>query len=342
MRSPDGTRILLNGSLHRDGQRVYDNNMSYDLYMWRLLDLAMSVFEWSNLPKGIDPRMLEYWLLFNGFCCFFKDDDLKDASKEYWTGGKAPEGYAVLQCMIDGHWDMYNYPTSVRAYSVNGLNVELNTENSVIIFNDYLRIPMYYTLEMYARRLAEIDRTIDVNVRAQKTPKVVRCSREQRLTFENLSKEVDENEYWIMGDKNLDLNDVEVLDLTAPYVSNELQVLKHQYWNEALTYIGIENVNTEKKERLVSDEVMTNMGDVEAQRFTRLNARKWACEQINEAFGLDVQCEFRSGIYIKADGYGAQQIATDGMEAGTVQGSGAGYGDGGIMAKLASVLGGGR
>ena len=93
--------------------------------------------------------------------------------------------------------------------------------------------------------------------------------------------------------------------------------MKHQYWNEALTYLGVENVTTEKKERLVSNEVMSNMGDVEAQRFTRLNARKRACEQINELFGLEVDCEFRSGIYIKADGYGAQNIATTGMNPST-------------------------
>lgn len=340
----DPMGIISNGSKARDSQRVYDNQMSFDMYLWRLMDIAMSVFDWRNLPDGIDPRMLEYWLLLNGFCAFFYDEDLKSASMDRWTGGKAPEGYAVLQCMVSGEWDMYNYPQDIRAYSVNGMNIQLTHENSVLIFNDYLRVPMFYTLEMYARRMAEIDRTIDVNVRAQKTPKVVRCDRQQRLTFENLAKEVDENEYWIMGDKSLALSDVEVLDLTSPYVGNELQILKHQYWNEVLTYLGVENVNTEKKERLVSDEVMSNMGDVEVQRFTRLNARKWACEQINETFGLDVDVDFRSGIYIKADGYGAQNIATSGMQGSRVVSEEAGYGtsDAGILSRLKALLGGGR
>lgn len=316
LRMPDGSippSIMQNGNRARDRENVVMNNTSYLMYLWRLLDLGMSVFEWKNLPKGVDARMLEMWLLQNGFCVFFYDEDLK-----YSTYDEAPEGYAVLQCMIAGKWDMYNYPMDRRAYAVNGLNVELDETNSVLIFNDYLRVPMFPTLQLYAQRLAEIDRTIDVNVMAQKTPKIIRCDEKQRLTFQNLAMEIQGNVYYIMSDKNVDLKDIDVLDTSAPYVANELQILKHQYWNEALTFLGIENVTTEKKERLVSNEVMSNMGDVEAQRFVRLNARKQACKKINELFGLDIDCDFRSGIYIKADGYGSQQIATTGMKDSTV------------------------
>ena len=338
---PDGSippSIMQNGTRAEDRENVVMNTTSYYMYLWRLLDLAMSVFEWRNLPKGVDPRMLEMWLLQNGFCVFFYDEDLK-----YSTYDEAPEGYAVLQCMIAGHWDMYNYPMDRRAYAVNGFNVELTEENSVLIFNDYLRVPMFPTLQLYAQRLAEIDRTIDVNVMNQKTPKIIRCNDKQRLTFKNLMMQVQGNCYWIMSDKNVDLKDVDILDVSAPYVANELQILKHQYWNEALTFLGVENVTTEKKERLVSNEVMSNMGDVEAQRFTRLNARKLACRQINELFGLEVDCDFRSGIYIKADGYGARQIATTGMKDTVMPlGSESGYGQdksSGIMAQLKRLLG---
>ena len=124
--------------------------------------------------------------------------------------------------------------------------------------------------------------------------------------------QVQGNVYWIYGDKNLDIKNIEVLDVSAPLVANELQVLKHQYWNEALTFLGIENTNTDKKERLITSEVYTNMGDVEIQRFTRLNARKQACEQINKLFGLNVDCEFRSGIYINS--VDERNILTEGMQ----------------------------
>lgn len=287
-------------------ENVLMNNDTFQMYLWRLMDIAISTFEWKNLPEGVDPRMLEFWLLQNGFCIFFYDKDLINSSDN-----KAPEGYAVLQAMIGGEWDMYNYPRERRAYAVNGLNVELNEENSVLIFNDFLRVPMFPTLYLYAKRLAEIDRTIDVNVMNQKTPKIIRCDERERLSFKNLAMQVQGNVYWIYGDKNLDIKNIEVLDVSAPLVANDLQILKHQYWNEALTFLGIENTNSDKKERLITSEVYTNMGDVEIQRFTRLNARKQACEEINKIFGLNIDCEFRSGIYINT--FNESDITTTGM-----------------------------
>lgn len=297
---PDGRppQIQNNGQRAQDADNFELNQTTYLMYLWRLLDIAMSVFQWNDLPKGVDERMLEMWLVRDGFCCFFHDEDLKYGDE----GTNAPEGYAVLQCMVTGKWDMYNYPTDRRAYSVSGLNIPLTEENSVIVFNDYLRVPMFMTLDLYAQRLANIDRTIDVNVAAQKCPKIIRCDEKTKLSFKNLAKQVDGNQYWILADKSLDLSNLEVLDTSAPFVSNELQVLKHQLWNEALTYLGVENVNTDKRERLITDEVASNMGDVSAQRFTRLNARRQAAEKINELFGLDVTVDFRSSTYMKVIG----------------------------------------
>ena len=310
-------------------ENVLLNNNTFEMYLWRLMDIAISTFEWKNLPNGIDPRMLEFWLLQNGFCIFFYDKDLINSSDN-----KAPEGYAVLQAMIGGDWDMYNYPKERRAYAVNGLNVELNEENSVLIFNDFLRVPMFPTLYLYAKRLAEIDRTIDVNVMNQKTPKIIRCDERERLSFKNLAMQVQGNVYWIYGDKNLDIKNIEVLDVSAPLVANDLQILKHQYWNEALTFLGIENTNSDKKERLITSEVYTNMGDVEIQRFTRLNARKQACEEINKIFGLNIDCEFRSGIYINTFNEG--DIATTGMISDETQP--ANNSSQGLFSKLAGMI----
>lgn len=345
IRMPDGTPfqpfgdIMRNGDKAEEQENVFMNQSSYMCYLWRLIDLAVSVFDWQNLPDGVDERMMEYWLVRNGFCVFFYDEDLKYSSL---ADGNAPEGYAVLQAMVNGPWDMYNYPSIRRAYSVNGLNIDLTEENSVLIFNDYLRVPMFPQLHLYAKRLAEIDRTIDINVMNQKTPKIVRCDEKQRLTFKNLMMQAQGNVYWIFGDKNVDLKNVDVLDVTAPYVANDLILLKHRYWNEALTYLGVENVTTEKKERLISSEVLSNMGDVEAQRFTRLNARKKACDEINKLFGLNVNCEFRSGIYIKADGYGSQNIATSGMFDSTQPVKEGGYegNNTGLLSKIRNAIGG--
>jgi hypothetical protein len=312
---PDGsvpTTIMQNGKKNQNFELFVTNQQTYLMHMWRLLDMAMSVFKWKGLPDGVDERMLEFWLLRDGFCGFFFDEALKSDDER-----RAPKGYAVLPMMIQGQWDMYNYPKTRTAYAVNGFQYKCDEDNSVIIFNNFLRVPMWATLNQYAMRLANIQRTIDVNVHAQRTPKIVRCNEKQRLTLLNLVKDVDEGKPWIFGDKNLDLDGIEVLDTSAPYTANEMQIYKHQLWNEALTYLGIENVNTDKKERLVSDEVINSMGDVESQRFTRLNARKQACDEINKLFGLNVDCEFRSGAYIRTANTGDAQAQVGGMQPAT-------------------------
>ena len=83
--------IQFNGNRAQNRENIEYNKASVNMYMWRLLDLAMSVFEWKNLPEGVDPRMLELWLLTNGVVVFFKDDSLKD------KGNIAPEGYEHVQ-----------------------------------------------------------------------------------------------------------------------------------------------------------------------------------------------------------------------------------------------------
>lgn len=257
------------------------NNRTYLQFYNRLLELAINMYEWKNLPNTVDERFLELSLFSDGMAVFFRDDIL---------------GELCLQCMIGGELDVYRIPIDRTAYATNGYQMRLNNQNSVIIFNNYTHTNSMLDVEMYARRLYEIERTIDVNVKAQKTPIIVRATENQRLTMKNLYMQYDGNEPFIFGDNNLDMDAIKVLSTNAPYVADKLNILKRQIWNEALTYLGIENSNTEKKERLVSDEVNSNLGGVAAQRFCRLNARRKAADQINKMFGLNIEVNFREEV----------------------------------------------
>lgn len=330
--------IQNNGSRAEAFENWVTNQDTYSMYLERLLDIAMSVFEWKNLPKGVDQRQLEWWLMTNGYALFFYDPDIAKGSDRE----SAPEGFAVLQCMLSGQWNMYNLPRTRTAYAVDGYNGTFDESNSVIIFNNYLRSSMYFVIRQFAWRLANIERSLDVNVGNQKTTKVLPVDERNRLSVSNVLMDVSGGKLYTLVDKKFDMDALkDPIDLTVPLIAEQLQAVKHQIWNEALTYLGVENVNTEKKERLISDEVFSNMGDVEAQRFTRLNARKKACDEINRLFGLDVDVDFRSGIYIHADGYGAQEIPTSGMQDSEVLAEGAGYdsNDSGILTRIRALLG---
>lgn len=236
------------------------------------------MFEWKNLPPTIDQRFLELTLFTNGMAVFFKDDVM---------------GYLGLQCMIGGKLNVYNIPTDRQAFATSGYRKRLTEDDSVIIFNNMLHTNSITDVEMYARRLEEIDRTIDVNVRAQKTPVLIKCSENERLSMMNLYKEYDGNSPVIFGDDSLSVDALSVLRTDAPYMADKLYQLKTQIWNEALTYLGISNVNITKRERLITDEVTRNMGGTIASRYSRLESRRQACDQINAMFGLDIWCDYR-------------------------------------------------
>ena len=262
------------------------NNGTFRQYYNRLVELAISMFEWKNLPDTIDARFLELCLFTDGQAIFFKDEEL---------------GFLALQNAANGGFNVYRIPVNRRAYAVNGYNKQLTEKDSVIIFNNYLHTNSQLDSVMFAKRLYNLDRAIDVNANAQKTPILIKCDETQRLTMVNLYKMFDGNEPFIFGDKSLNTNAVQVLKTDAPYVADKLYQLKTQIWNEALTYLGISNINVQKKERLITDEVTRNQGGTIASRYSRLNARRDACKQINDMFGLDIWCDYREDYQMVND-----------------------------------------
>lgn len=267
-------------------ESLYMNNRNYILYYNRLMELAVSMFEWKNLPQaepkndkiGVDSRFLELTLFADGKSVFFEDEVM---------------GYMALQCLIKGQLDVYRVPKSRRAFAVNGYQKDLDQTNSVIIYNNYLRTNSMFDIEMYAKRMYNMDRIIDVNVNAQKTPILIACDENEKLTMENLYAQYDGNKPFIFGRKGLNNQPLSAITTGAPYVADKIYTLKSMIWNEALTYLGISNTNITKRERLITDEVQRNMGGVVASRHSRLEMRKKACEEINNMFGLNISVDYR-------------------------------------------------
>ena len=260
-------------------ESVMLNNRTYIQYVDRLTELSISMFEWKGVPDTIDVRYIELQLFKNGRVVYFNDEVI---------------GNLCLNCIVSGNYDVYGYPFLRRAYSeYNNYQRMLKKSNSVIIWNNFLRTNSMLDVEMFARRLYLIDRIIDVNVNAQKTPVLVQGSEKQRQTLINLYKEFDGNTPFIFGDKNLDINSLKAITTSAPYVSDKLYQLKTQMWNEALTYLGISNINIQKKERLITDEVTRNQGGTIASRYSRLESRRYAVKKINKMFGTNIEVNYR-------------------------------------------------
>lgn len=267
---------------------AWKNNMTFMQYYNRLVELSIAMFEWKNLPDTVDPRYLELKLFTEGQAVFFKDEVLDD----YFALGNG--GASDLS--------IYGIPNKRRAIGANGsYSKDLDYKDSVLIYNNLIHTNSVLDVEMFAKRLYEFDRAIDVNVRAQKTPILIRTKDSQRLTLENVYMQYDGNKPVIFATENFDPEAVSVLKTDAPFVSDKLYQLKTQYWNEALTYLGISNINITKKERLITDEVTRNQGGTVASRYSRLESRRMACRQINKMFGLNVSVDYREDLQIEED-----------------------------------------
>lgn len=255
------------------------NTLTYMQYLRRLMELSMSMFAWKNLPNTVDPRYIELRLFETGSVVFFKDDVL---------------GELCLDCIQQGNFDVYGNPITRRAYSCyNNYQKVLSDKDSVIIWNNYLRTNSVTDIQLYAKRLWDLDRSVDVNARAQKTPILIQCNEKQKLSMKNLYMQYDGNIPAIFADNNIDINGIKVISTQAPYVADKLYQLKNQIWNEALTYLGISNLNINKQERLITDEVSSSQGSTISSRYSRLECRKQAVEKINEMFGLDIEVDYR-------------------------------------------------
>ena len=244
-------------------------------YLDRLRMLATSLFTWKGLDEVAGTgasRFLEQSLYENGRACFVKDDEL---------------GFLALKVNPSDKLNVYNLPIKVMAWSI-GYNKQYDFDDIVYIMNNELEKPTMQSLELFAMRLYETERTIDVNLQAQKTPILIEGDTKTILTLKNVYMQYSGNTPFIFGNKQFDIsNKLNVLKTDAPYLIDKLDIHKHQIFNDALTVLGIDNANTDKKERLITNEVESNEQLVTYYLNCWYKTRKKACDEINEKFLKD-------------------------------------------------------
>lgn len=248
------------------------NNRTMIDYLDRLRMLATSLFTWKGLDDVAGTgasRFLEQSLYENGRACFVKDKKL---------------GFLALKVNPSDKLNVYNLPTKVMAWSI-GYNKQYNFDDVVYIMNNEIEKPTMQSLELFAMRLYETERTIDVNLQAQKTPILIEGDTKTILTLKNVYMQYSGNTPFIFGNKQFDIsNKLNVLKTDAPYLIDKLDVHKHQIFNDALTILGIDNANTDKKERLITNEVESNEQLVTYYLNCWYKTRKKACDEINNKF----------------------------------------------------------
>ena len=277
--------------MNRDAQNL--NNMVYTDYYYRLSLLARSVFKWEGLPPHIKERWIERNLFYYGQCMFFEDPKI---------------GLTIAQCADHGVINEQEEPTELTPVSLNGIikvQPYENGINAVLMRNNDDRLPTQPTIILYAQRLTNIQRTIDVNINAQKTPVTVATTEKQQNTVKQIFKQVDYNSVVVYPDKEIDLSTFKVFKTDAPIVFPQLQVQKHEVWNEAMTFLGVNNANMDKRERLVTNEVEANNEQIELSAETMLKARQEAADEINRIFNTNISVKMRNAAELNKKGVNA-------------------------------------
>lgn len=291
-------------------------------------ELAVNRFKWSGLPKSIDPRFLEVTMLLNGMTVFYWDDNydkllaVKASATGYINFMDWPLSYTII-----GPGSKVNAQTAGAAFvpkTLSGFNPFIDYKEGeaqrkgIPMWGNYFRQSDIDTIQLYSSRLATTDMTLEINTRNARQNKVVTSTSNTQLSFVNLARQIDEGVNVIQPKDAGMLDNIAAIDLGIDYnLFDSLSVLRTRWWNECMGLLGIDNANQDKKERLVADEVSANNGQTDSMRYVALNARKQACEYINEVFGdkLDgeISVDFNTEVEAQARQMAAQQgINTDG------------------------------
>lgn len=245
------------------------NFKTYEMYKRQLLTLAENVFEFKNLPNFIDVAFLNKVLLRQGSIAFFVDEIM---------------GLLALPYISMGKLDVYSRPVKIQVYGQNGYSKVLNQNEFVIMYDNNGRYPLWLDILQYSERIALDTRTTDINIAQQKTPRFWKTSSEKVKSVQDIINNVDGLENTVLSYDNIDLDDTTLVLAPAPFVADKIDLHKEKDWNEFLRLIGIANMNFQKKERNIKDEVLASQGGTVASRFSRFQPRQNAIDEINKKF----------------------------------------------------------
>ena len=271
------------------------NGFTYNDYLERMKKICLSMFEWQNLPDTMNARYLEMCLYYKGQAALLKDDTY---------------GFINTQAADSGYINIYGLPTLLNcwSYSYNSQrnlyvpdSDDTEQDSCILVMNTFERVPTCATIELFAKRLAEAQRTIDINLAAQRTPCLVLTDKNQEFTLRQMYAQYEGNAPVIYANKDqLNPEAIKTIDTNAPYVIDKLMNYKREIWNEFLSFIGVSNLS-EKRERLVTAETDSNNELVNLNMQSYLVPRQQACEEFNKLFNLTgekaISVRVRSDLY---------------------------------------------
>lgn len=248
----------------------------------RMLNLSSSSVKWEGLPDYIDTIRLENILTRTGSAIIGYDD----ITDKYYIGQNASVG----------NIDFYGYPMNRKMIGANGQNINFSPDTSVIIYNNSTRSSDLWVFELFAEWLSDILCAVQVNINTQKTMPIIPTTQEQQLSVINAYEDLVSNIPYVLVDQNSfnadSFKNALTFDNRKSFTSDQMIGVYRELWNQFLTYVGINNVNVEKRERTNVPEITSNLDEILMMRRNRINAREFSCKQMSEILGLNVKASY--------------------------------------------------
>ena len=252
------------------------------MYRREMLNLAQNVFEFENMPDYIDICYLNRTLLYNGSISFFYDDVL--------------ESVIALPYDVLGNLDIYGRPLEIMARSANGRYYrKLKRDEFVIMYDNNGRYPIFSDIIQMSERIALCVRTEDVNIIQQRTPRIWKTNKDKEYTVKNMINQIDGMMENVVTYDSIDIDDIGAVQAPAPYVTDKIDLHLDRLWAEFFRLIGVANIQEQKRERVIQDEMIASQGGTIASRYSRFEPRAKAVKEINKKWGLDISVRYYDG-----------------------------------------------
>lgn len=262
--------------MNRNDKRLVIENIDiFNYYKERLINLALSQFEWhftdDEINKTFDRRYFERCLLFNGTAAL-----LQPRGTEFWLS---------LGYVNKGRFNAYGWPAKIDGITFNGKQIK--TDNFEICYDNMTYTTLMPKINLYAKLLYEIHQVFRSNLQQQITPYLIATNKKKALSMKNFMNRIAGFDPVIYYKQGEDLEEtIKTLDTRVDFRGNEmLQALKAQ-WAEALSMLGI-TAETAKKERMIEGELVLNRQEDILSLNSRLLNRIDFCNRLKRNYGIE-------------------------------------------------------
>ena len=263
----------------------YIDNGTATFYIRYLLQKAMSVFKWK-LPELWDADYFLYTLYTWGFIAILKTDRF---------------GVIPQQCTLTGYNVFYAPKRTTVTNPIMPETIERDIDTDCVL----LKLTPDYTgildlIYFYAGKMALASSALDVNLLNSKLAYLFTAKNKSVAeSFKKMYDQIASGEPASIIDRNLldpDGNktwDFFSQNLHENYIASDILADMRKIEQQFDTDIGIPNANTDKRERLITDEVNANNVETATRCELWLEELKKGCEKVKSMFGVEISVDWR-------------------------------------------------